>query len=284
MSFSSDIKEELSKVNNFNNKSILEAELLGYVLTGNITNNSNSIEYITENDFNIERLYKILFNLNIKYEPDIKGKFYLATIKKDSQVERIMKLKFNLSNELKKAIVRGSFLGSGSVTDPENQYYLKIIFEEKENAQYILDICENFNIKIKLLKSENKYHLYMKESEEISKFLALIGASRAVLSFEDVRVIKEMKNSVNRRVNCETSNLNKIVNASVNQINNIKLIQKSNKFDLLSDELKELAILRLQNPDISLKDIGLMLEKPIGKSGVNNRFKKIKEIAEGLKK
>lgn len=284
MSFSSDIKEELSKVNNFNNTRILEAELLGYILTGNTTNNSNTVEYITENDFNIERFYKILFNLNIKYEPNVRGKYYLATIEKNNQIKEIMKPKSDLSNELQKSIVKGAFLGSGSVTDPNNQYHLEITFEEKENAEYILNICRNFNIKFKLLESKNKYHLYMKESEEISKILALMGANKSVLYFEDVRVVKEMKNNINRKVNCETSNLNKIVNASVNQINDIKLIQKMNKFELLPDTLKELAVLRLENPDASLKDMGEMLKNPIGKSGVNSRFKKINDIAEGLRK
>ena len=133
------------------------------------------------------------------------------------------------------------------------------------------------------MKKENKYCLYIKDAESISCFLALIGSNKGVLSFEDVRVTKEIKNSVNRIVNCETANLNKVVNASVDQINDIKLIQRLKKFDDLPDYLKEIAILRLENPDSSLKSLGEMLDKPIGKSGVNHRFKKLHEIAEELK-
>ena len=283
MSFSSEIKEELSKVNNLKNKEILEAEFLGYILTGNTLNNNENIEFITENEFNIERFYKILFNLGIDYEPDTKGKVFVARIKKNENLEKYMQIKLSSNVEIQKAIVKGAFLGAGSVTDPNKQYHLEIIFQEKNNAEYILNICNSFDVHLKILENKGKVYLYIKDAEEISKFMALLGANRAVLSFEDVRVTKEIKNNVNRLVNCETANLNKIVNASVDQINDIKLIQKLRKFDELPDYLKEIAILRLENPDASLKTLGEMLENPIGKSGVNHRLQKIHEIAEELK-
>lgn len=283
MSFSSEIKEELSKVNNLKNKEILEAEFLGYILTGNTLNSDDNLEFITENEFNIERFYKILFNLGIDYEPDTRGKVFIARIKKNDLVEKYMQIKLNADIEIQKAIVKGAFLGSGSITDPNKQYHLEVIFQEKNNAEYVLNICNSFNVHLKLLENKGKTYLYIKDAEEISKFMALLGANRAVLSFEDVRVTKEIKNNVNRLVNCETANLNKIVNASVNQVNDIKLIQNLKKFDELPDYLKEIAILRLENPDVSLKTLGEMLENPIGKSGVNHRLQKIHEIAEELK-
>ncbi len=283
MSFSSDIKEELTKVNNLKNLKILESEFLGYILTGNTTNNSNVLEFVTENEFNIERFYKILFNLEIEYEPGIRGKVFVATIEKNEKVEEFMQIKVDKDEEVQRAIVKGSFLGAGSITDPNKQYHLEIIFQEKNNAEYILNICKAFGIILKLLENKNKYYLYIKDAEEISKFLALIGANKGVLDFEDVRVTKEIKNNVNRLVNCETANLNKIINASVDQVNDIKLIQNLKKFDELPDYLKEIAILRLENPDASLKSLGEMLENPIGKSGVNHRLKKIHEIAEELR-
>ncbi len=283
MSFSSEIKEELSKVNNLKNKEILEAEFLGYILTGNTLNSDDNLEFITENEFNIERFYKILFNLGIDYEPDTRGKVFIARIKKNDLVEKYMQIKLNADIEIQKAIVKGAFLGSGSITDPNKQYHLEVIFQEKNNAEYVLNICNSFNVHLKLLENKGKTYLYIKDAEEISKFMALLGANRAVLSFEDVRVTKEIKNNVNRLVNCETANLNKIVNASVNQVNDIKLIQNLKKFDELPDYLKEIAILRLENPDASLKTLGEMLENPIGKSGVNHRLQKIHEIAEELK-
>ena len=283
MSFSSNIKEELTKINNFKNKSLLEAEFLGYILTGNTTNNEDFLEFITENEFNIERFYKILFNLEIEYEPEIRGKVFVAIIKKNEKVEELMTLKIDNNDEIKKAIVKGAFLGAGSVTDPNKQYHLEITFEEKNNAEYILNICKSYGVFLKVLELENKLQLYIKDGEEISKFLALLGANKGVLSFEDVRITKEIKNNVNRLVNCETANLNKIVNASVNQVNDIKLIQKLNKFEELPNELKEIAILRLENPDASLKALGELLENPIGKSGVNHRLQRIHEFAEELR-
>ena len=283
MSFSSDIKEELSKVNNLKNKEVLEAEFLGYILTGNTTNNEEALEFITENEFNIERFYRILFNLEIEYDPEIRGKVFVATIKKTEKVEKLMEIRLDLNEEIQKAIVKGAFLGAGSITDPSKQYHLEILFQERSNAEYVLNICKNFGVYLKVLETENKLQLYIKDGEEISKFLALLGANRGVLSFEDVRITKEIKNNVNRLVNCETANLNKIVNASVNQVNDIKLIQKLNKFEELPDYLKEIAILRLENPDMSLKALGELLENPIGKSGVNHRLQKIHDFAEELR-
>lgn len=283
MSFSADIKKELSKVNNWKDKEILEAQFLGYILTGNTINENNLLEFITENEFNIEMFYKILFNLQIEYEPSRRGKTFVATISINKDVEEFMNLKITSNQEIQRAIVKGAFMGAGSITDPEKQYHLEIIFQEKNNAEYISNICKSFGINLKLLEQNEKIELYIKDSEEISKFLALIGANKAMLSFEDTRLTKEVKNNVNRLVNCETANLNKIVNASVNQINDIKLIKNLNKFDELPDYLKEIAILRLENPDASLKALGEMLENPIGKSGVNHRLQKIHEYAEELK-
>lgn len=283
MSFSSEIKEELSKINNLKNKELIKSEFLGYILTGNTTNSENFLEFITENEFNIERFYKILFSLNIEYEPSIRGKVFVATIEKNEKVNELLQLKLDDADESKKAIVKGSFLGAGSINDPKKQYHLEIIFQEKNNAEYILNLCKSFNVHLKLLENKNKTYLYIKDAEEISKFLALIGASKAVLNLEEIRITKEVKNNVNRLVNCETANLNKIVNASVNQINDIKLIMNLKKFDELPDYLKEIAMIRLENPEVSLKSLGEMLENPIGKSGVNHRLQKIHEIAEELR-
>ena len=129
------------------------------------------------------------------------------------------------------------------------------------------------------MKIKNKYSIYLKDGEEISKFLALIGANRAVMQFEDIRIQREMRGKVNRLVNCETANLNKTINASIEQIAAIRKLQETGKFNKLNDNLKEIALLRLENPDISLVDLGKLLKEPLGKSGVNYRLKKIIEIA-----
>ena len=284
MSFSSEVKEELSKLNNFKDKESLKAELLGYMLTWNMKQEKDQIEFLTENEFNVERFYKILFNLGLNYEPETYGKFFKTTIEKSALTDEVLNLNLNSKNEILRAIVKGSFLATGSVNNPENKYHLEVSFVEKKNAEYILNICKENDVNLKLLEARKKYILYIKEGEEISKFLALSGANKAVMNFEDIRAKRDIKNNVNRLVNCETANLNKTINASVNQINDIKLIQKLNKFDELPEELRVLAGLRLEYPDATLKELGEYLEPPLGKSGVNHRIKRIHEIAEELKR
>jgi DNA-binding protein WhiA len=134
-------------------------------------------------------------------------------------------------------------------------------------------LLNNFNIHARIIKREKEYMLYLKEGEEISEFLALIGANSSVIKFEEIRVIKETRNDINRLVNCETANLNKTINAAVKQIDDIKLIKSKRKFSSLPENLQEIANLRVENPDISLVELGKMLKEPIGKSGVNHRLK-----------
>ena len=178
-----------------------------------------------------------------------------------------------------KSLARGIFLGSGSVNNPENKYHLEMILSTKENAIEIQEILQKMQIKFKLLSRENGYSLYIKEGEEISKFLAFIGANSSVIRFEEIRVIREMKNNINRKVNCETANLSKTISAAVKQIEAIKKLQMEKKFENLPDNLKEIANLRLENPDSSLAELGQMLKNPIGKSGVNHRLNQLIELA-----
>ena len=263
---------------------MLKAEFLGYILTGNAVENGEFIEFITENDYNIERFYKVLFNLNIDYEPEIQGKYFIARIK-NQYIENIFSgLANNPTDEIKRTILRGSFLGAGSCTDPEKNYHLEIIFGDEKNAEFIANIATSYGVDFKSIAYKDKFMLYIKEADQVSMFLACIGANKAVLKLEDIRVFKEMKNNVNRMVNCETANLSKTVNAAVSQIEDIKFLQKLNRFDELSPEVREVAILRLEHPESSLKELGEMLTEPIGKSGVNHRLKKIHELAENFKK
>ena len=284
MSFSSEVKEELSKLNNYKDKESLKAELLGYMLTWNMKQENGKIEFLTGNEYNVERFYKILFNLNLNYEPEVYGKYFKTTIEKSELTDEVLNLSLNAKNEVLRSIVKGAFLATGSVNNPENKYHLEINFTERKNAEYILNICKENGVNLKILESKGKILLYIKEGEEISKFLALIGANKAVMKFEDIRVNRDMKNNVNRLVNCETANLNKTINASLTQVNDIKLIQNLKKFDELSEDLRVIASLRLEYPEATLKELGEYLEPPLGKSGVNHRMKKIHEIAEELKK
>lgn len=296
MSFSSDVKEEVSKLNTFKDRNVIIYELIGYLITNNISIVKNKIKYSTENEYNINRLNKLLRTLSIDYDIKMQGNLYVISFKKDyinnfkeiieikaSSIQLINIEKIKDEQEIK-AIVRGSFLGGGSINDPNKKYHFEIIFNNKENADKIDIILNIFGINVKKLDRKSGYSLYIKEGEEISKILAFIGASSAVLKFEEIRVIKDTRNNVNRLVNCETANLNKTVSAAVKQIEAIKFLKKDNKFADLSDSLKEIAELRLENPDISLIELGKLLREPIGKSGVNYRLNKIIEIAEEYRK
>ena len=293
MSFSSDIKQELNKNSNLANKELVKYELIGYLISGNIdVIDNNKIKFSTESDYNINRFSKLLSNLNINHKIEIVGKNFIVTTKVENlnKIENIEKIKNNLylkditeeKQENLKSVIRGLFLGAGSINNPERKYHLEIVLSNMENMEKIVKILDIFNIKAKTLENKNKYSIYIKESEEISKFLALIGASKAVLKFEDIRIQKEMRGKVNRLVNCETANINKTINASIEQIEAIEKIQKAGKFNKLDDNLKEIAILRLENPGMSLIDLGKKLKNPIGKSGVNYRLKKILEISKNV--
>ena len=281
MSFSYEVKEEVSKLINYKSKKVLEAELLGYILTGNTTKKETAIEFVTENEFNIYRLTKLLENVHIDYTNTNKGKSFIAEWDASCR-DNIMDINIE-EEEIKKAVVRGSFMASGSLNEPNKKYHLEILFSSKENAEYVFYIIETFGIESKLLKRKEKYSLYIKDSEEISKFLALIGAKKAVLDYEEIRIIREMRSNVNRLVNCETANINKTINVAVSQIADINFIKQKNKFEELPENLKEIANIRLENPESSLVELGNLLKKPIGKSGVNHRLKKLQEIARELR-
>ena len=280
--FSAYIKNELSKINNLKDKKEVLIELYGYLSTTNFVEEGKNCKYSTENEYNINRFAKLLNNTNINnYKILLQGNTYIIKLKKQNVFEE-QEIKKELQNtqseNLKKAYVRGTFLGSGYITNPENDNHLEIILKNSTYAEIITNFLLEYEIKVNILKQKDKVSLYIKDGEEISKFLAFIGASLGVLKFEEIRVLKEMKNNVNRLVNCETSNLNKTINASVEQINTIKKLRKNKKFESLPEDLKEISILREENPNATLEELGKMLDKPIGKSAVNNRFKRIKEF------
>lgn len=287
LSFSSDIKQELNKNSNLVNKEIVKQELLGYLLSGNTSiGKDNKIKFSTESDYNINRFSKLLTNLNINHQIDITGKTFFITIKKKEidwlpiiENKIVLTDQIGKKEEEKRAFIRGLFMGAGSVNNPENKYHLEIIVANEENLWMVKELLENLGIHIKILQTKQKNSLYLKEGEEISRFLALIGANKAVMQFEDIRVQREMRGKVNRLVNCESANLNKTINASIEQIAAIRKLKQNGKFNKLDENLKEIANLRLENPDMPLSELGKLLKNPIGKSGVNYRLKKIIEIA-----
>ena len=278
MSFSSELKEEISKSENLANKEAVKYELLGYLMSNNVSEEDKNIKFSTENEYNINRFSRLLSNMNInKYDISVQGNLFVITVKR-GYLSNIVEDE-NLNLEQIKWLIKGVSLGSGSVNNPEKKYHLEIGIKEKSNAQKIKEYLMEYDIKSNMIEKNNQYAIYLKDSEEISKFLALIGANKSVLKFEEIRVQREMNNKINRIVNCETANLNKTINASIEQIEAIKKLKLSKRFEQLDDSLKEIAELRLNNPNASLIELGKMLKQPVGKSGVNYRLKKILEIA-----
>lgn len=179
--------------------------------------------------------------------------------------------------------IREAFIKSGFIADPNKEYHLEVLFKTKKKAEEFKSLLANFEIEAKVTKKNTGYITYLKDSEDIVNFLALIGANNGVLRYEEIRVLKDARNSVNRLVNCETANLNKILDASNNQINDINYLKQKHKFNNLPEELKEVAELRLKNPDVSYEELGKMLKTPISKSGVSHRLRKISDIVKDLK-
>lgn len=305
MSFSIEMKTDLSKVVSTNQCCIL-AELMALVLvigTDERDNNDAVVKLATENVNVAKRIHYLVkesFGINpevvIRKSRKLKehNVYFLSfdrtcllkykemcTNLKQAEMIKILRGKANLNKVCcKKSFLRGVFLGAGSITNPNNYYHLEIVLKNENTTKDILDIIMKFDIPARAIKRKNSYIVYIKDVNHISEFLTLIGAHKAMLDLENVRILKEMRNSVNRIVNCETANLTKIVDASIKHINAIKHLQKINKLDKLPDSLKEIAYLRLEYQDLSLKELGLMMDKPLGKSGVNHRLNKIVRIAE----
>ena len=280
MSFSTELKEELSKTENLANKEAVKYELLGYLLSSNISTEKNKTKFSTENEYNINRFSRLLTNMGInKFDISIQGKVF--TIVVNSNDLNSIEFAQEMNMDQIRWFIKGIYLGAGSINNPEKKYHLEVGIADKNNAEMVMDKLSLFDIKSHIIEKNNQYSIYLKDGEEISKFLALLGANRAVLKFEEIRVQREMNNKINRIVNCETANLNKTINASIEQIEAIKKLKDNGNFERLDEPLKEIAELRLQNPDASLIELGQMLKNPVGKSGVNYRLKKIMEIANG---
>jgi DNA-binding protein WhiA len=188
------------------------------------------------------------------------------------------------NNCCKRAYLRGAFLAGGSVNNPEgSSYHLEIASIYEEHCRSLCRLANRFDLNARCIERKKGFVLYLKEGEKIIEFLSIIGAHQALLRFEDVRIMKDMRNSVNRIVNCETANLNKTIGAAVRQIENIRLLQKNIGLENLPEKLREVAKIRLQHPDMNLKEVGDMLKGNVSKSGVNHRLRKIDEMAEKLR-
>jgi hypothetical protein len=182
----------------------------------------------------------------------------------------------------KRAFIRGAFMAAGSISDPTKSYHFEIVCRTMEQAAQLQELMTGFETDAKIVERKERYVVYLKEGEQIVDMLSVMGASVSLMNLENVRILKEMRNSINRKVNCETANINKTVSAAVKQLEDIRRIRDTIGFDHISPQLAEMAQVRLDYPDATLKELGTYLDPPVGKSGVNHRLRKLAAIAEEL--
>ena len=306
MSFTARIKDELSKLEMTKSEDI--AELSAFV-RNNAKYNENYIELSSENSNVVKKIYTFFkdiysisteiitkknntFNRNNIYVIELKEKVQeilndLSVIDEYGNYLEMPKDYIIDSLDEKKAYLRGVFLSKGSVNDPKtSRYHLEILLDEKYESVFVQRLLNQFSLNSKIIMRDNKYMVYIKDSEKISDFLKLIQASRAVLYYEDIKILREQKNMTNRLNNCEQANIDKVIITCNNQINDINLIDSELGIDFLDDKTKEACVYRLKYPETSLLElseiISLETGKTITKSGLNHRFRKIREIAEKI--
>lgn len=307
MSFAFDVKKELTllEVHPEHAKAELAA-LIRMNGTLSIQDHDFLLNVQTENAAIARRIYSLIKdNFDVESELLVRKKMklkknnvYIVRLKsgckvilKDLGIMDGMLYHGHVQEEIKtnkqkiKSYLRGAFLAGGSVNSPDtSRYHLEIHSSYEEHNNDICEMMRVFDLNARVHERKNGYIVYLKESEKIADFLALIGATGSMFRFEDVRIVRDMRNSVNRLVNCENANLNKTIDAASKQIENIRLIERTTGLDTLPEKLKEIAIVRVENPDVSLKELGELLPNGgVSKSGVNHRLRKINKLAEEIK-
>ncbi len=308
MSFTTTIKEEISRIDNTKSESI--AELSGF-MRNNGSYSDTTIDLVSENATVVKRVYKLckdLYDITCEIETRkgnnfSKNNLYLIMI--DDKVDFILKdlsvidengeylpqpASYIADSEAEiRAYLRGSFLTKGSINDPKtSRYHLEFLIDEREEAEFIQKLLNNFFLNSKILSREKGYMVYIKEAEKIGDFLRIISAFNAVLYYEDIRIYRDHKNMTNRLNNCEQANIDKIVETATKQLEDIRYLKENLGIELLDDKTKEIIDYREKYPEASLLELSEIISyetgKPITKSGLNHRFRKIRELAEKIKK
>lgn len=313
MSFSSDVKEELLNVMPVSRHCQIAEIAAIMILCGSIQINEYDeyqIKVRTENKTVAEKFYKLVHHafgvqgtIRVKRRRiPLRARSYHVMINHPGKAKEILQaLKIvNVYGDLtddsqgvssllvqsdccKRAFARGCFLATGSMSDPRGHYHLEVVCLDKNKAEQIAKILNVFSLDAKIVVRKKYYVVYLKDGALIVDALNIMGAHLSLLEMENIRVEKEMRNTINRQVNCELANITKTVNAANKQVEDILFIQEKIGFGELTDGLKEIADLRLQYPDASLKELGAKLDPPVGKSGVNHRLRKLSVIAEELR-
>lgn len=309
MSFASETKKELTQVDV--NDKCLKAEVSAMIrMNGTLSfaNKQLSLDVQTENAAIARRIYTIIkklypYNVELLVRKKMrlkKNNVYICRIRDGAKeiltdldiLQNDFQLNHSISKSLlksknqKRSYLRGAFLAGGSVNNPEtSSYHLEIYSMYKEHSESLAELMNEFQLNAKTIERKKGYITYLKEAEKISDFLGLTGAFQAMLKFEDVRILRDMRNSVNRIVNCETANLNKTIGAALRQVENIKFIDSTIGIDQLPEKLREVARLRIEHQDVTLKELGEMVSTgTVSKSGINHRLRKIDEIADKLRR
>ena len=313
MSFSKDVKEELSRTE-VPARHCQIAEITAIIsICGHVVisaRNKYSVKIHTENIavarkyFTLlQKAFKIKGEVSIRQNAHLRNsRVYTVTVNDHISAIRILQATrlMNENREIeenmsivnnviimqdccKRAFIRGAFLAAGSISAPEKAYHLEIVCESQPKAVQLAAIIKTFGIDAKIVERKKHFVVYIKEGSQIVELLGLMEAHVALMELENIRILKEMRNSVNRQVNCETANISKTVNAAVKQLEDITYIREVMGLDSLPDNLKEMALLRLEYPEAPLKELGMYLDPPVRKSGVNHRLRKISEIADGLR-
>lgn len=303
MSFSGKVKEELVKIEN-DARHCQIAELAAILIYSGAVrtdgSGARSIEIQADAPYVVARCRMLFERLRLTEEHtirDAESQNALYLDENDSDVIRktLQTIKYqnddNLVNPLvmkslccKRACLRGAFLSIGSMSNPEKGYHLEFVCSDIQQAGQLVDTLRYYEIRAKIVARKKYQVVYIKESEEIVELLNVIGAHISLMNLENLRILKGMRNSINRKVNCEAANITKTVNAATKQIDDIQYIREHYGFDNLADNLRQIAKLRLEYPDATLKELGEYLSPKVGKSGVNHRLRKLSELAEKLKK
>lgn len=286
MSFSSDVKKELlGQVPRSRHCQL--AELAGIInMDGAIDKDTGCLVLESENELVIHK-YEVL--MKKAFSVDAGSPLTQGDTKRIMSALKLEKPGYAADGLMlmqtccKRAYLRGVFMAAGSISNPQKSYHFEIVCKSSSQAEQIQEILKGFDTDAKIVGRKSHYVVYLKEGSNIVDCLNVMEAYVSLMNLENVRILKEMRNSVNRKVNCETANIKKTVNAAVKQIEDIELIRDKTGLEKLPDVLKETARLRLEYPEATLKELGGYFDPPVGKSGVNHRLKKLSAIAEELR-
>lgn len=303
MSFSQEIKNEIGSIE-LRARHCLIARLAGIYLMCGAVREGRDKSLITFQTDNVKvalicftllkKTCKIGISVCVRTAVHCKGRQlklhkYIVQVQ-GSEVQQVKSmLKLNEANPVscrllekeccKRAFLGGVFMSSGSIADPDRAYHFEIVCRNSEIANFLIEFLSSFGINAKSVPRRNNHVVYIKDGDQISYLLGFMEASKAYLDMENARVTKEMRNEINRKVNFEAANIGKTVRSAMRQVEDIEFIRDNGGFSLLNSSLREMAEVRLEYPEASLKDLGTHLEPPVGKSGVNHRLRKLEEIA-----